>query len=159
MRSNAGNRDRSELGATALNRLACAALALSLTPATPVCAQNQAINDLKGKIFDARMAKETFVNGLRHCAELDGHHFYFQPRDRVLDLDEYHRSLESLAHQGVFNPEKKRPWTEEDAAERWAQVKEQALKDQATCALVASLPDMEKQLAELEQKAQTSDKK
>ena len=78
----------------------------------PARAQNQAVDDLKGKIFDARMAKQTFAGALKFCSELDGKHFYFQPRDRVLDLEEYHRSLENLAKQQVYNPEKHRPWTE-----------------------------------------------
>ena len=43
-----------------------------------------AVDDLKGKIFDARMAKQTFGAGLKFCAEFDGKHFYFQARDRVL---------------------------------------------------------------------------
>ena len=84
-----------------------------------VRAQTAAINDLKGKIFDAKMAQQTFAGGLKHCSELDGTNFYFQPRDRVLNLDDYHRSLESLALQGVFNPETKRPWNEQDADARW----------------------------------------
>jgi hypothetical protein len=132
-----------------LIRFAICAIALCLMPAA-AHAQNQAVDDLKGKIFDARMTKQTFANGLRFCSELDGHHFYFQPRDRVLDLEDYHRSLESLARQQIFNPEKRRPWTDQDATERWEQVKQQAVTDKANCDLVASLPDLEKQLADLE---------
>jgi hypothetical protein len=123
-----------------------------LDPSTPARAQNQAVDDLKGKIFDARMAKQTFAGGLKFCNELDGKHFYFQARDRVLDLEEYHRSLDNLAKQQVFNPEKHRPWTDQDAAERWDQVQKQAASDQANCQLVASLPALEKQLDELEKK-------
>ena len=52
--------------------------------ATPLHAQTAVINDLKGKIFDAKMAVQTFAAGLKHCAELDGSTFYMQPRDRVL---------------------------------------------------------------------------
>ncbi len=101
-----------------MKRFACGAIALMpaclilACPILPARAQNQAVDDLKGKIFDARMAKQTFAGGLKFCSELDGKHFYFQPRDRVLDLEEYHRSLENLAKQQVFNPEKHRPWTE-----------------------------------------------
>jgi len=139
-----------------LNRFACGALALCLIPAASAGAQDkaqrQAIDDLKGKIFDARMAQKTFERGLKYCNELDGSHFYFLPRDRVLDLEEYHRSLESLAKQQVFNPEKRRPWTEQDAAERWAQAQKEAANDKANCALATSLPDLEKQLDELEKK-------
>ena len=130
---------------------ACLILAC-LAPSAPVRAQNQAVDDLKGKIFDARMAKQTFAGGLKFCSELDGKHFYFQARDRVLDLEEYHRSLGNLAKERVFNPEKRRPWTEQDAAERWDLVQKEAASDQADCQLVGSLPALEKQLDELEKK-------
>ena len=131
------------------------AIALCLMPLAPARAQNQAVDDLKGKIFDARMTKQTFGAGLKFCAEFDGKHFYFQARDRVLDLEEYHRSLKNLAKEGVFNPEKHRPWTEQDAAERWDLVQKEAASDQADCQLVASLPVLEKQLDELEKKSPT----
>jgi hypothetical protein len=119
--------------------------------ATPVLAQNAAINDLKGKIFDAKMAQQSFAGGLKHCGELNGTNFYFQQRDRVLNLEDYHRSLDNLAMQAVFNPETKRPWNQQDADARWQQVKQQAAKDQTNCALVASLPDLQKKLEALEQ--------
>jgi hypothetical protein len=170
---NAGNHQGTakDLGETDVKRFACGAMVLRLMPIClmPAClivaclipsapvraqnqAQNQAVDDLKGKIFDARMAKQTFAGGLKFCNELDGKHFYFQARDRVLDLEDYHRSLENLAKQQVFNPEKRRPWTEQDATERWEQVQKQAVSDQANCQLVASLPALEKQLDELEKK-------
>ena len=135
--------------------LACAAIALCLMPAclvplTPARGQNQAVDDLKGKIFDARMAKETFAAGLKFCAELDGKHFYFLGRDRVVALEDYHRSLENLTREHVFNPHTHKPRNEQDAAERWDFAQKQAGKDQADCQLVASLPGLEKQLDELE---------
>jgi hypothetical protein len=157
-----------------VKRFACGAMALCLMPAclTPAClmlaclaasaparAQNQAVDDLKGKIFDAHMAQQTFAGGLKFCNELDGQHFYFQARDRVLDLEEYHRSLDNLAKQQVFNPEKHRPWTDQDAAERWAQVQKQAASDQANCQLVASLPALEKQLDDMEKTPPAPEKK
>ena len=147
-----------------MKRFACGTMALCLMPAcpmsvTPARAQNQAVDDLKGKIFDARMEKQTFEGGLKFCSEFDGKHFYFQARDRVLDLDEYHRSLENLAKQQVFNPEKRRQWTEQDATERWEQVQKQAVSDQANCQLVASLPALEKQLGELEKNPPAPEKK
>ena len=143
-----------------MKSLAYRAIALFLMP---VClmplprarAQNQTVDDLKGKIFDARMAKQTFAGGLKFCNDLDGKHFYFQARDRILDLEEYHRSLENLAKERVFNPEKHQPWTEQDAAERWDLVQRQAASDQANCQLVSSLPALEKQLDELEKKSPT----
>ena len=86
-----------------------AAAAVAMIFATPARAQNAAIDDLKGKIFDAKMAQQTFAGGLRHCSELNGANFYFQPRDRVLNLEDYHRSLDNLALQGVFNPVTHKP--------------------------------------------------
>jgi hypothetical protein len=133
--------------------LAAAAFFFAAMIATPVRAQNAAVNDLKGKIFDAKMAQQSFAGGLKHCGELDGTNFYFQARDRVLNLDDYHRSLDNLVMQAVFNPETKRPWNQQDADARWQQVKQQATKDHANCALVASLPDMQKQLDALQQSA------
>ena len=130
-----------------------AAFVIALSSGAPVSAQNAAINDLRGKIFDAKMAQQTFAGGLKHCGELDGRHFYFQPHDRVLNLDDYHRSLESLAQGGGFNPATKRPWNQQDADTRWAEVQKQALQDQTNCALVASLPELQKKLQELEQQA------
>jgi hypothetical protein len=136
-----------------LKRFLCGSMALCLIPWAPVCAQNLSTDEIKGRIFDAKMLQQTFANGLKFCNELNGNNFYFPPRDRVLDLDEYHRSLESLAKQQVYNPERRRPWTEEDAADRWEQVKRQATKDKENCQLVASLPDLQKQLDAMEKKA------
>jgi hypothetical protein len=123
---------------------------------TPLYAQTAAIDDLKGKIFDAKMAQQTFAGGLKHCSELDGTNFYFQARDRVLNLEEYHRSLDSLALQSVFNPETKRPWSQQDAEARWAQVQKQAVADKANCTLVASLPALQKKLDDLQREAATA---
>jgi len=46
---------------------------------------------------------------LRHCSELNGTNFYFQPRDRVLNLQDYRQSLENFVSEDVFNPETNRP--------------------------------------------------
>lgn len=132
---------------------ALAAIVLAFDFSAPVRAQNAAIDDLKGKIFDANMAQQTFAGGLRHCSELDGTNFYFQPRDRVLNLEDYHRSLDSLALQRVFNPQTKHAWSQADADARWEQVRKQAVDDKANCALVASLPDLQKQLDDLQKQA------
>ena len=144
-----------------MGRILCGSIALCLIPLGFAQAQGLTINEVKGRIFDAKMLQQTFVNGLKFCSELNGNNFYFPPRDRVLDLDEYHRSLENLAKQQVFNPERKRPWTEEDATDRWEQVKRQATKDKENCQLVASLPDLQKQLTDMEKQAAdaTPDKK
>lgn len=116
------------------------------------------MDELRGKIFDARMAEKTFVNGLKFCDELDGKGFYFQMRNRVLLLDEYFQSLENLVKAQVYNPQKRRPWSVEDAKERWEEVKKQAKEDKEKCALVRSLPQLEKQLQDMESKAAPSDK-
>jgi hypothetical protein len=121
-------------------------------------AQTAEINDLKGQIFDAKMAQQTFGRGLSHCGELDGTNFYFRQRDRILNLEEYHNSLESLAQQHTFNPETRRPWNEEDAIARWDMVQKQAADDRRNCSLVAHLPDLEKKLDDLQKKAGTPSK-
>jgi len=136
-----------------VTRILWGSVALALGFATPADAQNATINDLKGKIFDAKMAQQTFAGGLRHCGELNGTKFYFQARDRVLNLEDYHRSLDNLVLQAVFNPETKRPWNTQDATARWEQVKKQAIDDQANCALVASLPELQKRLEDLQKQA------
>jgi len=120
---------------------------------TPLCAQDTAINDLKVKIFEAKTVQQRFTAGLRHCSELNGTNFYLQPRDRVLNLEDYHRSLDNLVALGAFNPETRRPWSKQDADTRWTQVMSQAKADQANCALVASLPFLQKKLDEAQQQA------
>ena len=126
---------------------------LALAGSGAARAQTIEINDLKGKIFDAKMAQQTFGKGLAHCGELDGTNFYFRQRDRILNLEDYHRSLESLAQQRTFNPETKRPWNEEDAISRWELVQKQAADDRTNCGLIAHLPEMEKRLEQLQKQA------
>jgi hypothetical protein len=116
-------------------------------------AQNDSINDLKVKIFEAKTVQQTYAGGFKHCNEIDGKNFYLQPRDRVIKLDDFHRSLDSLVLGRVFNPETKRPWTQEDANARWEQVQKQALDDKAKCDLVASLPLLEKKLDDQQRQA------
>jgi hypothetical protein len=128
-----------------------ASVALALNFSGSLHAQTAAINNLRGKIFDAKMAQQTFAGGLPYCSELNGTNFYFEPRNRVLNLDDYKRSLDNLVLQRAFNPETKQPWNQKDADARWAQVKDLAVTDQANCALVASLPDLQKQLEQLQQ--------
>jgi hypothetical protein len=134
----------------------CATL-LCVTAAACGRAQSQEIDDIKGKIFDAHMAQQTFA-GLKYCGELNGKSFYFQLRNRILNLEEYFHSLESLVKAEVYNPAKRRAWTLEDAKERWEEVRQQALEDKRKCELVASLPKLEKRLQEL-QAAAPADKK
>jgi hypothetical protein len=115
-------------------------------------AQAQTINELKMQIFEAKMLEKSFASGLKNCKQLDGKHFYFEPRKRVLNLDDYHRALQNLVKGEVFNPDKRRPWNEKDAEERWQQVQKIAAEDKAKCELVAKLPAMQKELEELEKK-------
>lgn len=142
-----------------MTRLAGGVGLLLVIPVTAVLAQGTTVDELKAKIFDAHMAEKMFVNGLRFCNELDGKNFYYQPRNRVLNLEEYHRSLESLAQAQVFNPQTRRPWSLQDANERWEEAKKEALHDKETCELVASLPSLEKRLDEIEKRPETSEKK
>jgi len=126
-------------------------LLLVLTASTPLQAQNsEALNDIKAKIWEAQLVQRNFSGGLRHCNELNGTNFYFEQRDRVLNLQDYRRSLDNLAAQGAYNPETKRPWNKQDADARWEQIQKQATTDQANCAAVASLPSLRQKLKELE---------
>jgi hypothetical protein len=144
-----------------MSQTALWAIFFALVFSAPVCAQetskdiskDTSINDLKAKIFDAKTVQQRFTTGLRHCSELNGTNFYYQPRDRVLSLEEYHRSLENFVSEGMYDAETRRPWTKQDADARWAQVMVQARADQANCALVASLPFLQKKLDEMQQQA------
>lgn len=128
---------------------------LAFMISSPLQAQtSQAVNEIKAKIWEAQLAQRNFAAGLRHCSELNGTNFYFTQRDRVLNLQDYRRSLDNLAAQGGFNPETRRPWTRQDADARWADVQKEAVTDQANCAAVASLPFLEKKLKEVEQQQQ-----
>jgi hypothetical protein len=110
------------------------------------------LNELKAKIWEAEVAQRNFAAGLPHCSELIGTNFYFYPQNRVLNLQDYHRSLENLVTQGAFNQETRRPWNKQDADARWAQVQKQATTDQANCTAVASLPSLRQKLKELQQR-------
>jgi hypothetical protein len=130
------------------------AVFLALPMASPLQAQtSQTLNDIKAKIWEAQLVQRNFAAGLRHCNELNGTNFYFEQRDRVLNLQDYRRSLDNLSAQGAYNPETRHPWNKQDAEARWAQVQKQAATDQANCAAVASLPFLEKKLKEMEQQS------
>jgi hypothetical protein len=133
--------------------IVCAIAGTTVLGLTFATAQTATINTLRGKIFDAKMAQQTFPAGLTHCSEFDGTNFYFQARDRVLNLEDYHRSLNSLALQGIYNTETKKPWDQEEADKRWAQAQQLAIDDKSNCQLVASLPEMQRQLDQLQQQA------
>jgi hypothetical protein len=130
------------------------AVLLVLTASTPLHAQkSEALNDIKAKVWEAQLVQRNFAAGLRHCNELNGTNFYFETRDRVLNLQDYRRSLDNLAAQGAYNPETRRHWSKQDADARWAQVQKDAVTHQANCAAVASLPFLEKKMKELEQQS------
>jgi hypothetical protein len=132
-----------------LQRLGHGIVALCLFAGLPWAhadAQDLTVDEIKGKIFDARMAQQTFANGLRFCSELDGTNFYFAVRNRVIDLEDYHRGLEGLAKAQVYNPQTRRPWSKQDADQRWEEVKKEAARDKDNCSLVTSLPELEKRL-------------
>jgi hypothetical protein len=126
-------------------------MTIALTLSSSLHAQDLTINDLKAKIWEAELAQRNFAVGVPHCDELNGTNFYLYPRDRVLNLEEYHRSLEDFVSEGMYNAETRRPWTKQDAEARWAQVQKQATTDQANCAAVASLPSLRQKLKELQQ--------
>jgi hypothetical protein len=126
---------------------------LALIVASALHAQDAALEDLKVEIWKAELAQRNFAAGLRHCSELNGTNFYFDLRDRVLNLQDYRRSLDNFVMQGAFNPETKRSWNKQDADARWAQVQKQATTDQANCAAAASLPSLQKKLKELQQQS------
>jgi len=134
-----------------MRRTYCAVM-LVLTASTPLQAQNsEALNDIKAKIWEAQLVQRNFSAGLRHCNELNGTNFYFEQRDRVLNLQDYRRSLDNLTAQAAYNPETRSPWNKQDADARWAQVQKDAVTHQANCAAVSSLPFLEKKLKEMEQ--------
>jgi hypothetical protein len=145
----------STIGDSDVYRIACGVASL-LIVCSSVRAQDPAIDDLKCKIFDARMAQQTLGDGLKYCPELNGKSFYFRVRNRILDLEEYFHSLENLVKAQTFNPDKRRPWSLQDAKERWEVVKKQAQEDKEKCELVRSLPELEKQLQELQKNSAAS---
>jgi hypothetical protein len=111
-----------------MTRTGLGTLLLVLIASTPLHAQkSEALNDIKAKIWETQLVQRNFAGGLRHCNELNGTNFYFEQRDRVLNLQDYRRSLDNLAAQGAFNPETKRPWSKQDADARWAQVQKDAV--------------------------------
>jgi len=133
-----------------VKRIARCAIALCLVPFGHAFAQGPSIDEVKAKVYDAKALKQTFAGGLKFCDQLNGSNFYFAQRDRVLNLEDYHRSLESLAKTQAFNSETRRPWSDQDAADRWAAAQKQATTDKQNCQIVASLPELEKQLDSME---------
>jgi hypothetical protein len=115
--------------------------------------QSPQIDAIRGKIYDAQTTQRTF-GGLKYCSELNGTSFYFPQRDRIFNLEEYFRSLESLVKTASYNQAKRRVWTPEDAKEREEAAKKEAQEDKRKCELVLGLPQLEKQLQELQSAAE-----
>jgi hypothetical protein len=129
-----------------------ASVAVAISVPASLRAQNLTVNQLKSKIFDANIVEKTFAKGARFCKELDGKNFYFEARDRVLNLNDYSKSLDNLVRDRAFNPEKKRPWNPEDAKVRMDTVQKMAVDNQVNCELIANRANYEKQLSDLEKK-------
>jgi hypothetical protein len=129
-----------------------ASVAVAISVPASLRAQNLTVNQLKSKIFDAKIVEKTFAKGARFCKELDGKNFYFEARDRVLNLNDYSKSLDNLVRDRAFNPEKKRPWNPEDAKVRMDTVQKMAVDNQVNCELIANRANYEKQLSDLEKK-------
>ena len=85
-----------------MKSIVCGAIAVCLNPFGPAIAQSPTLDEVKAKIFDAKMLKQTFAGGLKYCSDLNGSNFYFAPRDRVLNLDDYHHSLEKSCQAAGF---------------------------------------------------------
>ena len=98
-------------------RIACGVVLL-LIACSPLRAQNAEIDELKGKIFDARMAQQTLGEGLKYLPGAQRQEFLLPHAHRILDFEEYFRSFENMVKAQTFNPEKRRPWTLQDARER-----------------------------------------
>jgi hypothetical protein len=108
------------------------------------------INTIKVEIIEAEGIQKKFHAALKHCQELDGKNFYMEHQDRILNVEQYHKSLENLVKDQVFNPQKRRPWTAADADERLKAVEKMAEHDKYRCEVVARLPALHKELAILE---------
>jgi hypothetical protein len=133
----------------ALGRIGLDRLAAATAKGLP---QGQEIDAIRGKIQDVHMLQQSF-DGMKYCGQLNGTNFYFQPRDRIFNLEEYSRSLQNLVTTGSHNPETKDVWTLADAQQREEEVKKQAQEDARKCELVQSLPKLEKRLQELQSAA------
>jgi hypothetical protein len=104
------------------------------------------INGIKVEIIEAENIQKKFSAALKHCHLLDGKNFYMQNQDRILNVEQYHKSLENLVKDRVFNPQKKGPWTGADAEDRLKVVEKMAEHDKYRCEIVAKLPALQKEL-------------
>jgi hypothetical protein len=137
-----------------MTRIAASVMAVALAWPPIVQAEDTRavakINSIKVEILEAENIQKKFAGAMKHCGALDGKHFYIETQDRVLDLDQFHKSLESMVKEQVFNPQKKRPWTQADAQERLDLVQKMAEHDKYRCDMVAKLPTLQKELVVFE---------
>jgi hypothetical protein len=132
--------------------LELALVVIGVAVAGSLHAQSLTVDQLKSKIFAAKIVEKTFAKGARFCKQLDGKNFYLETRDRVFNLDDYGKSLDNLVRDRAFNPEKKRPWNSEDAKARMEIVHKMAVEGRDNCELIANRANYEKQLNDLEKK-------
>ena len=111
--------------------------------------KSREIDAIKGEIDDAHMTQKMF-SGAKYCGELNGTSFYLRQGDRVVNLEGYLSSLESLVKAGSYNAAKRRAWTVEDAKQREEEAKKQAQEDKRMCEQILSVPKLEKRLQELQ---------
>jgi len=104
------------------------------------------INGIKVEITEAENIQKKYSSALKYCHLLDGKNFYLQNQDRVLNVEQYHKSLENLVKERVFNPQRKGPWTAADAEDRLKVVEKMADHDKYRCEVVAKLPALQKEL-------------
>lgn len=90
------------------------------------------------------------TRGAKYCGELNGTSFYLRQGDRVVNLEGYLSSLESLVKAGSYNAAKRRSWTAEDAKQREEEAKKHAQEDKRMCEQILSVPKLEKRLQELQ---------
>ncbi len=132
--------------------LALLALCGPLTLPVSTVAEEANVNALRAQVMDAEIAKKVFAAGSQFCNVLDGKRFYLASQRRVLNLDEFFESLQHLVKDQSFNREKQRPWSAEDAKEKWEWAQKSAARDKANCEKIANLPALQKQLADLQAK-------
>jgi len=112
-------------------------------------AQDQ-IQHLKFEVSRAEAVHKKFADGLKHCAVLDGQHFYMEKQKRIMLLSDYSKSIQNLVKDQAFNPEKNGPWTQKDGDDKIAYMTRVAAEEKTYCEMAAKLPALKQKLSELE---------
>jgi hypothetical protein len=95
----------------------------------------------------AELARKTLLPACLIAASWTA--FYFYPRDRALNLQDYRRARSTISsRRGAFNPETRRPWNKQDADGQARVQKTRDHQSGANCAAVASLPSLRQKLKE-----------